>query len=145
MQVYRQNFFTKCLLNPIIEPFRIVVFSIITAMIFIMLISLSQHPVSNNFILSDEEVDSIFSNCSVKDDSARNLNLVIFIPFNENQIDLVIFLRDPLTQKVHEPDANNVLRLCDMYNIPLATNLASAELLIKALDRGDLEWREMYK
>lgn len=90
MQVYRQNFFTKCLLNPIIEPFRIVVFSIITAMIFIMLISLSQHPVSNNFILSDEEVDSIFSNCSVKDDSARNLNLVIFIPFNENQIDLVI-------------------------------------------------------
>ena len=62
-----------------------------------------------------------------------------------NQIDLVIFLRDPLTQKVHEPDANNVLRLCDMYNIPLATNLASAELLIKALDRGDLEWREMYK
>ena len=62
-----------------------------------------------------------------------------------NQIDLVIFLRDPLTQKVHEPDANNVLRLCDMYNIPLATNLASAELLIKALDRGDLEWREMYR
>ena len=62
-----------------------------------------------------------------------------------NQIDLVIFLRNPLTQKVHEPDANNVLRLCDMYNIPLATNLASAELLIKALDRGDLEWREMYK
>ena len=62
-----------------------------------------------------------------------------------NQIDLVIFLRDPLTQKVHEPDAYNVLRLCDMYNIPLATNLASAELLIKALDRGDLEWREMYR
>ena len=62
-----------------------------------------------------------------------------------NQIDLVIFLRDPLTQKVHEPDANNVLRLCDMYNIPLATKLASAEMLIKALDRGDLEWREMYK
>ena len=62
-----------------------------------------------------------------------------------NQIDLVIFLRDPLTTKSHEPDVNNVVKLCDMYNIPLATNLASAELLIKSLDRGDLEWREMYR
>ena len=62
-----------------------------------------------------------------------------------NQIDLVIFLRDPFTSKSHEPDVNNVVRLCDMYNIPLATNLASAELLIKSLDRGDLEWREMYR
>lgn len=62
-----------------------------------------------------------------------------------NEIDLVIFLRDPLTSKVHEPDVNNVVRLCDTYNIPLATNLATAELLIKALDRGDLEWREMYR
>ena len=62
-----------------------------------------------------------------------------------NQIDLVIFLRDPLTPKTHEPDVNNVVRLYDMHNIPLATNLATAELLIKSLDRGDLEWREMYK
>ena len=63
----------------------------------------------------------------------------------QNDIDLVIFLRDPLTPQKHEPDLNNVLRLCDIHNIPLATNLASAELLIKSLDRGDLEWREMYK
>ena len=62
-----------------------------------------------------------------------------------NEMDLVIFLRDPLTSKQHEPDVNNVVRLCDMHNIPLATNLATAELLIKSLDRGDLEWREMYK
>ena len=61
------------------------------------------------------------------------------------QIELVIFLRDPLAPKAHEPDVSNVMRLCDMHNIPLATNLASAELLIKSLDRGDLEWREMYK
>ena len=52
-----------------------------------------------------------------------------------NQIDLVVFLRDPLTPKMHEPDVNNVFKLCDMYNIPLATNIASAELLIKSLDR----------
>ena len=62
-----------------------------------------------------------------------------------NEIDLVIVLRDPLAPKAHEPDVSNVMRLCDMHNIPLATNLASAELLIKSLDRGDLEWREMYK
>ena len=62
-----------------------------------------------------------------------------------NEIDLVIFLRDALSAKSHEPDVNNVVRLCDMHNIPLATNLATAELLIKALDRGDLEWREMYR
>lgn len=62
-----------------------------------------------------------------------------------NEIDLVVFLRDPLASKLHEPDVNNAVKLCDTYNIPLATNLATAELLIKALDRGDLEWREMYR
>lgn len=62
-----------------------------------------------------------------------------------NEIDLVIFLRDPLTAKSHEPDVNSIVRGCDANNIPLATNLATAELLIKSLDRGDLEWREMYR
>ena len=62
-----------------------------------------------------------------------------------NEIDLVIFLRDPLTKRIHEPDVDNILKLCDEHVIPLATNLATAELLIKSLDRGDLEWREMYK
>ena len=62
-----------------------------------------------------------------------------------NDIDMVIFLRDPLHPKAHEPDINNIVLLCDMHNIPLATNLATAELLIKALDRGDLDWREFYK
>lgn len=58
-----------------------------------------------------------------------------------NRIDLVIFLRDPLTAQPHEPDVSALLRLCDVHNIPLATNVASAEALIKALDRGDLDWR----
>ena len=62
-----------------------------------------------------------------------------------NELDLVIFLRDPLTAQPHEPDVSALLRLCDVQNIPLATNLATAELLIKSLDRGDLDWREMYK
>ncbi len=62
-----------------------------------------------------------------------------------NQIDLVIFLRDPLNPQMHDPDFNNIFSLCDMYNIPLATNLATAELLVKSLDRGDMEWREIYQ
>ena len=62
-----------------------------------------------------------------------------------NEIDLVIFLRDPLTPKSHEPDVNNVAKICDTHNIALAANLATGELLIESLDRGDLEWREMYK
>ena len=62
-----------------------------------------------------------------------------------SEIDLVIFLRDPLKPKSHEPDVNNIVKLCDEHNIPLATNLATAELLIRSLDRGDLDWREMYK
>ena len=69
----------------------------------------------------------------------------IGIQIEHNQIDLVILLRDPLNPKLHELDINNLVRLCDIHNIPLATNLATAELLIKSLDRGDLEWREMYK
>lgn len=62
-----------------------------------------------------------------------------------NDLDMVIFLRDPLTPKSHEPDINSVFTLCDMHNIPLATNLATAELMIKAMDRGDLDWRQMFK
>ena len=62
-----------------------------------------------------------------------------------DNIDLVIFLRDPFTPKTHEPDVNNIVRLCDTHNIPLATNLATAELLIKAMERGDFEFRHVYR
>jgi methylglyoxal synthase len=58
-----------------------------------------------------------------------------------NKIDLVIFMRDPLTAQPHEPDINALLRLCDVHNIPLATNMATAEAMVKALERGDLDWR----
>ena len=62
-----------------------------------------------------------------------------------NNMDLVIFLRDPMSREGREPDINDVVRLCDTHNIPLATNLACAELLIQALNRGDLEWREIFR
>lgn len=61
------------------------------------------------------------------------------------QMDLVIFLCGPYQEKKHEPDAHKIFRLCDTHIIPLATNLATAELLIKSLDRGELDWREIYK
>ena len=60
-----------------------------------------------------------------------------------NDIDLVIFLRDPVAQKSYEPNINSILRLCDLHNIPLASNLATAEILLLALDSGDLDWRNM--
>ena len=63
----------------------------------------------------------------------------------QNQLDALIFLRDPANPKPNEPDVNDVIRLCDTHNIPMATNLATAEVIVLALDRGDLDWREMYK
>ncbi len=62
-----------------------------------------------------------------------------------NEIDMMIVFRDPAESGPYEQSVGDIIRLCDMYNIPVATNIATAELLIKALERGDLEWREMYR
>jgi methylglyoxal synthase len=61
----------------------------------------------------------------------------------KNEMDLIIFLRDPLMAQPHEPDITALLRLCDVQGIPCATNMATAEILVKALDRGDFAWREI--
>ena len=60
-----------------------------------------------------------------------------------NEIDLLLFLRDPLTMKAGEPDEANLIRLCDVHSIPVATNIATAEALIHALEKGDLDWRNI--
>lgn len=60
-----------------------------------------------------------------------------------NEIDMVIFFRDPLSVQPHEPDIAALMRLCDVYNIPLATNMGTAEILIRALERGNMEWRNI--
>ncbi len=62
-----------------------------------------------------------------------------------NEIDLLLFFRDPLNPKPGEPNEMNLLRLCDMHSIPVATNIATAEVLIHGLERGDLEWRELVR
>jgi len=60
-----------------------------------------------------------------------------------NEMDLVVFFRDPLTAQPHEPDVSALLRLCDVYNIPLASNMGTAEVLIHGLERGDFNWRTL--
>ena len=60
-----------------------------------------------------------------------------------NEIDIVLFFRDPLGRRADEPNEVNLLRLCDIYNIPYATNIASAEALIHSLENGDLDWRDI--
>ncbi len=57
-------------------------------------------------------------------------------------LDLILFFRDPLTAQPHEPDVSALLRLCDVYGIPLATNIATAELLVRSIEKGYFEWRE---
>ena len=54
-------------------------------------------------------------------------------------LDLVVFLRDPLTAQPHEPDVSALLRLCDVQNIPLATNIKSAEIMLDKLEVGGFE------
>lgn len=58
-----------------------------------------------------------------------------------DEIDILLFFRDPLSPKPHEPNEFNLIRLCDVHNVPVATNVATAEVIIMALDRGDLDWR----
>ncbi|MCL6573955.1 MAG: methylglyoxal synthase [Bacillus sp. (in: Bacteria)] len=63
----------------------------------------------------------------------------------QNNMDAVFFFRDPLSSQPHEPDVTALVRLCDVYSIPLATNMGSAELLIRGLELGLIEWRNIVK
>lgn len=60
-----------------------------------------------------------------------------------NEIDLLLMFGDPLNPKPSEPNEANLLRLCNVHNIPVATNIATAEALIHSLARGDLDWRDI--
>jgi Methylglyoxal synthase len=62
-----------------------------------------------------------------------------------NEIDLLLFFRDPIQPAGYEPSEADLLRLCDVHNIPIATNVATAEVLIHGLERGDLDWRYIVK
>ena len=62
-----------------------------------------------------------------------------------NEVDLLIYFGDPNREEEYTEVEMNLIRLCDMYNIPVATNIATAEALIFALERGDLDWRQNIK
>ncbi len=60
-----------------------------------------------------------------------------------NEIDLLLYFKDTRPNSDSSEVEKEILRQCDLYNIPVATNIATAEVLIMALDRGDLDWREI--
>ena len=57
------------------------------------------------------------------------------------EVDMLLFFRDPISAKPSEPNEMNLLRICDVHNVPVATNIATAEVLIHGLEHGDLDWR----
>ena len=59
-----------------------------------------------------------------------------------DEVDLLLFFRDPLRAGPDEPSSIDILRLCDVHTVPVATNIATAEALVHGLERGDLAWRE---
>ena len=58
-----------------------------------------------------------------------------------NEIDALLFFRSTLPRSGFDENENEILRMCDQYNIPVATNIATAEILVRAIDQGDLDWR----
>jgi len=60
-----------------------------------------------------------------------------------NDVDIMLYFRDPSTPSKLEREESVILRLCDVHNVPVATNIATAEVIIMALDRGDLDWRNI--
>lgn len=60
-----------------------------------------------------------------------------------NEIDLLIYFRDTSKDIVFNEEEYSLLRMCDVYNVPVATNIATAEVLVTALENGGLDWREI--
>lgn len=58
-----------------------------------------------------------------------------------DDVDIMLYFRDPSTPSKLERQESIILRLCDVHNVPVATNIATAEVIIMALERGDLDWR----
>ncbi len=61
----------------------------------------------------------------------------------QDKMDMVIFFRDPLTAQPHEPDVTALIRLADVYQVPLATNMGTAEVLVRGLREGYMDWRKL--
>jgi len=89
-------------------------------------------------------------------EEATGLNIVKFLSGSQgggqqivsrisyNEIDLVLFLNDP-SKHPAETDVTPLIMACDAHNVPIATNVATAEVLIMGLERGDLAWRDILR
>ena len=80
-------------------------------------------------------------NCLLPGSTGGEQQIAARVSYNE--IDLVLLFRDPMEKYANEPEINDLLRNCDLNSIPVATNVATAEVLIQGLARGDLAWREI--
>ncbi len=60
-----------------------------------------------------------------------------------DEVDMLLFFRDPINPSPSEGNELDLLRICDVHNVPLATNIATAEALIHGLENGDLDWRAL--
>ena len=74
-------------------------------------------------------------------DSRKELALQFCTAYSD-EVDLVLFFRDPLKADTGNSSEQNLLRLCDMHSVPIATNIATAEVLLRGLDQGDLDYRD---
>lgn len=64
---------------------------------------------------------------------------------SKNELDMLLFFRDPLNKQAHESDNSELMRLCDVQKIPVATNMASAEIFVLGLHKGNVDWREIVR
>ena len=80
-------------------------------------------------------------NCLLPGSTGGEQQIAARVAYNE--IDLVLMFRDPMEKYERESELNDLMRNCDLNSIPVATNVATAEVLIQGLARGDLAWREI--
>ncbi|MGI6787613.1 MAG: methylglyoxal synthase [Acholeplasmataceae bacterium] len=104
----------------------------------ISLVSTYQSLLSNHTLYATKTTGTL-----IKEKVGLDINILLSGPLGgdqqigalvaEDKIDIVIFLRDPLTAQPHEPDVSALLRICDVHNKPLATNLKSATIMLNTL------------
>jgi methylglyoxal synthase len=97
--------------------------------------------------LSREDIVSLVNSTSLEIETFMNGSMggkeQIASRVSFNEIDIVFYFRSTSEERVATEDEISLLRLCDMYNVPVATNIATAEVLVTAIESGALNWREL--
>ena len=106
---------------------------------------LSKHNLSSSLALGNVIEENTTLKIQKAISGVGNIEEQIASRISCEEIDILLFFRDPLEVSARGGDDTGVLRLCDVHNVPLATNIATAEVIVMALDRGDLDWIEITK